>query len=198
MVARLGGGRTMKLLQQVAIGVLVAAAAGTFCDAVVPERFRPVVLPKAAPKTDSGVRAAPALPEWVRSVERTGPSLIVTIDVTSHWRGQIVGALGKRVLELADDHRHGDFPIPPAVENVLIYGNVDLFDARGRNPQSETVIRSMFPVRNFAAAASPDHDNWSVFDLAAHTNETRVSAVNGLLDGFCTTRFGPRAGDLCR
>lgn len=187
----------MRWFKRLGIGAVAAFAILMVIGMLAPRKYKE----QAAQDQASASRAVlPSRrnPEWVTSIERTGPALAVTIDVTSHPKDQLVGALGKRILDLAEEHRRGGFDIPEAVDRVLIYGNVELFDEAGKSTGPETAIRASFPRAALVSAATPAQNNWTVFKLADHTSETRVSQMNGLLGKFCDTDFGPQAGDLCR
>lgn len=187
----------MKWVKRLAIALVAAFAILMVIGLLAPRKYRE----KAAYEIAAAPRVAepsPLPPEWVTSVVRTGQTLIVTINVTAHPKNQLVGALGKRILDLANEHRQGEFDIPEAVDRILIYGAVDLFDEAGKPTAPETAIRASFSKSAFTAAAVPTQNNWTVFKLAEHTSQTRTSQLNGLLGDFCGTDLGAQAGDLCR
>ncbi|WBH17048.1 hypothetical protein [Sphingomonas radiodurans] len=188
----------MKWLKRTAIGALVALALIILIGTLAPQKYRDEAARRSAAEPRvAAPAAAPRLPEWVKSVDRSGPVMTVTIDISTHPKDQLVGTLGRRILQLAEEHREGRFPIPSEVNRVLIHGDVALFDQSGAPTGLETALRASFPKGAFVAAAHPAQNFWTVFKLADHTNQTRVSEMNDLLGDFCITDFGAQTGDLC-
>lgn len=187
----------MGWLKRLAIVTLALFALLMVIGLLVPKRYRDEAAQRHNERRQPS-KIRPFLPEWVKSADRSGPTMTIVIDASAHPKGQLVGTLGRQILDLAEDYRRGRFPIPAAVDHVLVVGEVDLFDEMGAPTGSQAVLRSSFTKARFIAAARPTYNFWSVFQLADHTSQTRVARINNLLDGFCDTSFGREAGDLCR